>query len=111
MEVPRQGVHLEFQQPACATAIATRDPTHVCDQSSQQQWILNPMIEARNRTYILMDPSWGSSIAEPRREHQVKCYFDWSLKDLNFGIQGILSGKRFLSKDRVGLSEEVSAPI
>ena len=31
MEVPRLGVELELQPPAYATAIATRDPSHVCD--------------------------------------------------------------------------------
>ena len=42
-----------------ATATATQDPSRVCDlhHSSQQHWILNPLIEARNWTRILMDTS------------------------------------------------------
>ena len=44
MEVPRLGVELELQLLAYATAIATWDPSRICDlyQSSQQHQILNP---------------------------------------------------------------------
>ena len=57
VEVPRLGVKLELQLPACATAIATRDLSQVCDlhHSSQQCRILNPLSEARLRTRLLMD--------------------------------------------------------
>ena len=58
MEVPRLGVGLELQLPA--TAIATRDPSLVCDlhhSSWQSRWIANPLSEAGDRTYILMDTS------------------------------------------------------
>ena len=50
MEVPRLGVKLQLQPPAYATATAVPDPSHVCDlhQSSQQHWILNLVIEARD---------------------------------------------------------------
>ena len=50
MEVPRLGVQLELQPPAYATAIATKDPSRVCDlhHSSWQHWILNPLSEARD---------------------------------------------------------------
>ena len=43
-----------------ATATATPDLSCVCDlhHSSQQPWILNPPIEARDRTCNLMVPSW-----------------------------------------------------
>ena len=36
------------------------DLSHLCDlhRSSQQRWILNPLSEARDRTYNLMDASW-----------------------------------------------------
>ena len=61
MEVPRLGVKLELQLPAYATttATATPDPSLVCDlhQSSMQRWILNPLLEARDRTLVLMDTS------------------------------------------------------
>ena len=44
MEVPRLGIKLELQLLAYTTAIATQDPSRVCDlhHSSQQRWILNP---------------------------------------------------------------------
>ena len=57
MEVPRLGVESELHLPAYSTAIATRDPSRVCDlhHSSQQHQIPNPLIEARDQTHILMD--------------------------------------------------------
>ena len=59
MEVPRQGVESELWLLAHATATAMPGPSHVCDlhQSSQQHWILNPLIEARDRTCNLRVPS------------------------------------------------------
>jgi len=53
MEVPRLGVESEPHLPAYPTAIATPDPS-CC---SWQHWILNPLIEARDGTHILMDTS------------------------------------------------------
>ena len=37
-----------------------QDPSHVCSvhRSSWQCWILNPLIEARDRTHNLVVPSW-----------------------------------------------------
>ena len=45
---------------AYTTATAMRDPMPLCNlhHSSGQGWILNPLREARNRTPVLMDPSW-----------------------------------------------------
>ena len=59
MEVPRIGVKLELQLPAYTIAIATQDPSRVCDlhHSSWQCRILNPLSETRNWTHILMDAS------------------------------------------------------
>ena len=59
LEVPRLGIETELQLPAYTKAIATWDPSHVCDlhHSSQQCQILNPLIEARDRTQILIDTS------------------------------------------------------
>ena len=56
MEVPRLGVKSELQLPAYATATAMQDPSRIYDlcHSSQQHWIPNPLIEARDRTRILM---------------------------------------------------------
>ena len=48
MEVPRLGVDLELQLPACTTA--TPDPSCICNlpRSLQQRGILNPLSEARD---------------------------------------------------------------
>ena len=55
MEAPRQGVQSELQLPATATA--TPDPSHIFElyHSSWQYRILNPLSEARVRTFTLED--------------------------------------------------------
>ena len=60
MEAPRQGAELELHLPAYVTAIATWDPSYVCNlhQSSGQRWILNPLSKTRDHTCILTDTSW-----------------------------------------------------
>ena len=60
IEVPRLGITSELQLPAYTTATATWDLSHVCHlhHSSWQHWILNPLIEARDWTCILMNTSW-----------------------------------------------------
>ena len=59
MDILRLGVALELQLLPYATAITTRDPSHICDlhHSFWQCWILNPSSEARNQTCLLMDMS------------------------------------------------------
>ena len=59
MEVPRLGVQSEWQLLAYTKATATQDLSGICDLhgSLWQYWILNPVSEARDRTYILMVPS------------------------------------------------------
>ena len=59
MEVPRLWVELELQLPAYTAAMATRDPSWVCDlhHNSWQRWILNPLIKARDWTWVLKDAS------------------------------------------------------
>ena len=60
MESPRLGFQSELQMPAYATATAMPNPSCVCDlyHRYQQRWILNPLMEARDLTHILMDTSW-----------------------------------------------------
>ena len=61
MEVPRLGVELELQLLAYTTATAMPDPSPICDlhYGSQQGWILDPLIEAREcQPCILLDTSW-----------------------------------------------------
>ena len=56
MEVPRLEVDSELQLLVYTTARATPDLSRVC-RSSRQHQILNPLIEARDRTRIPMDTS------------------------------------------------------
>ena len=61
MEVPRIGVELELQLPACTIAtVMWQDLSYICDlhQSSWPCWVLDPLIEARDRTCNFMFPSW-----------------------------------------------------
>ena len=53
-------VESELPLPAYTTATATPNPSHICNlhHSSQQRWILNPLIEASTRTRNLMDTCW-----------------------------------------------------
>ena len=57
MEVPRPGVKSELQPPACTTATAMQNPSHICElhHSSWQRQTLNPQSKARDRTCVLMD--------------------------------------------------------
>ena len=59
MEVPRLGVKSELQVPAYTTAMATLDPSRVCNlhHSLWQRHILNPLSDARAQTHVLMDAS------------------------------------------------------
>ena len=59
MEVPRVGVQSELQLPAYTTAIATQDPSLVCDlhHSSRQRRILNSLSKARDWTRNHMVPT------------------------------------------------------
>ena len=59
-KIPRLGIQSKLQLLAYATATATWDPCHLCDQhhSPWQCQILNPLSEVRDQTHILMDTSW-----------------------------------------------------
>ena len=54
MKVPRPGLILEPQPPAYTTATATPDLSWVYDlhHSSRQRWILNPLSEATDWTFV-----------------------------------------------------------
>ena len=69
VEVPRLGDKSELQLLAYTTARPYL--SFICDlhHSSWQRQILNPLIEARDQTQVLMDTVWFVS-AEPRRELQ-----------------------------------------
>ena len=61
-EVPSLRVEWEIQLPAYATAIAMPDWSHICNLQSScslqhSRWMLNPLLEARERTLILKDTS------------------------------------------------------
>ena len=60
MEVSRLTVESELQLLAYTTATVKQDLSHVCKlhHSSQQQWIFNPLREARDWTCNLMVTSW-----------------------------------------------------
>ena len=58
MQVPRLEVKLELYLLAYTIAIATLDPSHVCDlHHSSKHQILNPLSKARDRTCVLMNAS------------------------------------------------------
>ena len=76
MKVPRLGVESELQLPACTTATATWDLSYICDLrcSLQQQWILNPLSEAKDLTCILMDTSQILNLLSHNRNSVLLCW-------------------------------------
>ena len=58
MKVPRIGVILELQLPAYTTAIPKLSLVWDLHHSSWQHWILDPLMEARDPTCILMGTTW-----------------------------------------------------
>ena len=85
-EVPRLGMELELQLQAyaTATAIATWDPSCIGDihYSSWQHQILNPLIEARDQTYILMDTSQILNLLSYKRNSEMPLF--WQLFSGNY---------------------------
>ena len=57
MEVPRLRVQSELQLPAYTTAIATPDPTRVCDLYHSNTGFLTHWVRVGDPTHILMDTS------------------------------------------------------
>ena len=57
MEAPRLGVQSELLLLAYTTAKPTRDPSLTCSlhHSSWQGQIFNPLSDAKDQTYVLMD--------------------------------------------------------
>ena len=54
MELPRLGVKSELQLLAYTTAIATPDPSHICDLCYNLKQCHDPLSEARDRTHLLI---------------------------------------------------------
>ena len=67
MDIPRLVLESEVQLQVYTTAMATQDPSHICDLhgSLWQRWILNPLSQARDKTHILTETS-GPESAEPQ---------------------------------------------
>ena len=68
LEALRLGVQLNSELPTYTTATRTPDPSCACDprHSSWQCWILNPLIQARDQTCILMDTGRMCALLEAR---------------------------------------------
>ena len=84
MEVPRLGVESELQLPAYSTA--TQDPNRICylHHSSWQHRILNPLWEARDPTWVLMDTNqvhycWAT-MGTPVASFNIKGHLSSSLR-------------------------------
>ena len=69
MEVPRLRVKSELQLLAYTTATAMPDPSLVCDHSSWQRRILNPLSIARDQTHVLMDISQVLNLLSQNRRY------------------------------------------
>ena len=105
MEVPRLGVKSELQLSAWATATATLDSKHICElqRSLLQCQILNPLIEARERTVF------------SRTVHQVlnplsRNKNSSKVKFLREDATGLLIGKQAASLSRCSLIQTIWQP-
>ena len=87
MEVSRLGVKFEKQQQACATAIATPDPSCICDlhRSSPQHWILSLTERGQGSR-----PQWELSHNENSLSHPFVISILWMLYNTNT-IQELMS--------------------
>ena len=70
MEVLRLGVELELHLQAYATAMATQDPSCICDlyHSLGQCQTLNPLSKARDQTHITKEITLNLWAAEPQQQ-------------------------------------------
>ena len=105
MELPRLEVESELQLLAYAPATAMWDPSRVYNlhHSSPQCRFLIPVSEARDRTHILMDPSWAGYLlshgGNSMDMHYFLFYFIsfcflgpyfWHMEVLKLGVQSEL---------------------
>ena len=77
MEVASLGVWSALLLPAYTTAIATQDPSYVCNlhHSSRQRQILNPLSGARDWTHVLMDTTQvRSPLSHDRNSRKKKAW-------------------------------------
>ena len=58
MEVPRLGVESKLQLSAYDTGIPAESATYTTAHRAMPDQILNPQIQAKDQTHILMDTSW-----------------------------------------------------
>ena len=98
MEVPRLGVESELPLPAYGTAKAMQDLNRICDlyHGSRQRRILNPLSEARNRSCLLMDPSWILNPLSHSGNLLPFSFFDW--KSFPCRVMPILPHRQALPK-------------
>jgi len=80
MEVPRLTVESELHLPACTTATAIPDLSHICDlhHSSWPRQILNPLSKARDGTSILMDASQVLNPLSHKGNSLGQAFFCWN---------------------------------
>ena len=69
-------------------------PSHICDHSSQQHWILNPLSEVRDWTCILMDASRVQLTAEPQQDLRVVSTIKYSYHSARINHRNKLRGPR-----------------
>ena len=79
MEIPGLGVKLVLQLQAFATATAALDLSLICNLCSSlwQEWILNPLREARNWTHILMATSWVLNTLSHNKNYCPQIFWGW----------------------------------
>ena len=113
MEVPRLGVESELQLLAYTTAMATWDPSRVCNPHHSSQWcqIPNLLSEARDQIPILMDNRFVP--AEPRQALLISlflkplalpCIFHAPRNYLKLELKFSSDGKNLREKDKAGSS-------
>ena len=113
MEVPRLGIESELQLPAYTTATATRDPSCICDlhHSAKQHRILNPLSQARDQAYVLMDTSQVRNLLSHNRNSWLGFFFFFffnvSMQKIKLKLEQILDHfKKSEREGREGNSEE-----